>query len=149
MKTFNLRKYLTEGRINENEENRDWEQSEEGGFEKFRDIVKKILGDLNVDIRDFEVFDTIEGIIEFWAGEAHDNFYNHTQEDMVYLSKESGLDFGDREALFNTDEIQHLEQGALDENDEEDEEYESSWCGICDEPRGLTSDNPYGTSQCS
>ena len=34
-------------------------------------------------------------------------------------------------------------------NEQEDEEYDSSWCKSCDEPRNISDENPYGTCQCS
>jgi hypothetical protein len=113
---FDLRKFLAENKVNETEENN-------GGFEAFKNTVRGILKDEGVDVIDFEDIVTIEGLIEFWAQEAETNFYNHTKEDMVTLSKEAGLDFGDQEALFNTDEVNSLERGGI-EDDELDEGYE-------------------------
>ena len=105
---FDLKKYIIESKI----------AGTQSGFEKFKSLVKGILDD-NANLRDFDEIVTIEGLIEFWAREAEDEFYNHTQEDMVALSKEADLDFGDREALLNTDEVNSLERGGIEDEDEE------------------------------
>jgi len=111
---FDLRKFLIENKVNESEENN-------GGFEAFKNTVKGILKDEGVDLENFEDIVTIEGLIEFWAQEAETNFYGHTKEDMVTLSKEADLDFGDQEALFNTDEVNSLERGGIEGEEELDE----------------------------
>jgi hypothetical protein len=108
---FDLRKFLKENKLNGPEGNN-------AGFGAFKGAIKGILEDEGVDLENFEDIVTIEGLIEFWAQEAETNFYGHTKEDMVTLSKEADLDFGDQEALFNTDEVNSLERGGIE--DEED-----------------------------
>lgn len=58
---------------------------------------------------------------------------------------------GSAEGNFPNDKIKSLVQsGTLaEEEEDDDEEYDSSWCNLCDEPRGVSDENPYGTCQCS